>query len=128
MDLVRFINGMVDSEQTTVYVIPIIQLAEKLGIPRHLVEMRHLSTHNELPSLANLIVARNEILEWLKINYWIKQYEKLHIEIDNENENEKVEIIKQKKNKKQQEIETIESKVENIFQHYTRTYYNDQSV
>jgi hypothetical protein len=36
-------------------------IAERLGIPRVLVDLRHTATHNELPSLASLRVAAAQV-------------------------------------------------------------------
>jgi len=52
--LIRFVNGMVDTFQKGVYALPITLLAEKIRLPRILVDIRHEATHSHLPSLSML--------------------------------------------------------------------------
>jgi hypothetical protein len=47
------------------------------GLPRILVDLRHESTHNELPSAASLRLAADQALAWLQLNYWQRQAEHL---------------------------------------------------
>jgi hypothetical protein len=37
------------------------------------VDLRHESTHNELPSAASLRLAADQALAWLQLNYWQRQ-------------------------------------------------------
>ncbi|KAL4856922.1 Pre-rRNA-processing protein las1 [Chlorella vulgaris] len=48
------------------------------SLPRILVDLRHESTHNELPSLAALRLAARQGLGWLQANYWQGQSDQLH--------------------------------------------------
>lgn len=54
--LVRFVNEVVDNKQQGVFALPIAQLADNMNIPRLLVDIRHSSTHNQLPSLEVLLL------------------------------------------------------------------------
>lgn len=45
-------------------------IAQDLGLPLILVDVRHDSTHGALPSLALLERCRREALAWLRANYW----------------------------------------------------------
>jgi ribosomal biogenesis protein LAS1 len=49
--LVRLVNGLVDPLQLGAYARPIASLAQQLELPSWLVELRHASTHEDLPSL-----------------------------------------------------------------------------
>jgi len=51
MAIVRFINGMADPMQTGPYARPISMIAQRLGIPAEIVQLRHQATHEDLPSL-----------------------------------------------------------------------------
>ncbi|XP_020574001.1 uncharacterized protein LOC110020290 [Phalaenopsis equestris] len=51
----------------------ISDLADAVGIPRTLVDIRHESSHRCLPSLKLVRAASAKALEWLKINYWEPQ-------------------------------------------------------
>ena len=44
-------NGLVDPLQQGAYARPIASIASQIGLPLWLVELRHASTHEELPSL-----------------------------------------------------------------------------
>ncbi len=70
MALVRFVNEMVDPGQKGSYAQPITRLAEQIGLPRNLVDLRHSGTHDELPSLGVLELAIEQSLAWLRQNYW----------------------------------------------------------
>lgn len=82
-----FVNGLVDTGQKSSFAAPITHLAEKIGLPRVFVEMRHEATHNQLPTLSILRGARDQVslgvdsldqaLRWLHANYWQKQLEVL---------------------------------------------------
>jgi len=58
--LVRLVNEAVDSGQKGTYALPITHLAEKINLPRFLVDIRHNATHDELPSLSVLLLAYDE--------------------------------------------------------------------
>lgn len=49
--LIRLVNGLVDPLQQGAYARPIASIAAQIGLPLWLVELRHSSTHEELPSL-----------------------------------------------------------------------------
>jgi len=70
MTLVRFVNGVVDSGQKGQSASSVSKLADTYGLPRVLVDIRHESTHNKLPSLPMLRAAVQHALSWLEYNYW----------------------------------------------------------
>lgn len=71
--VVRCVNGLVDASQTGAYAMPVSALAQRIGIPLWIVDLRHESTHNQLPSLPVLRFAAQHLLAWLRTNYWAKQ-------------------------------------------------------
>ena len=77
ISIVRFVNGVVDSAQKGRVAASVSGLAGKVGIPRILVDIRHESTHNELPTLSTLRIGSRLALEWLRKRYWTAQ--KRHI-------------------------------------------------
>lgn len=77
ISIVRFVNGVADSAQKGRVAVSVASLAQNVGIPRILVDIRHESTHNELPSLSTLRIAAQQALTWLRQRYWTAQ--KTHI-------------------------------------------------
>ncbi|EDV24453.1 uncharacterized protein TRIADDRAFT_56260 [Trichoplax adhaerens] len=73
MSLVRFINSMTDLMQNKLYARPISYLANTIGLPDWLVDVRHEATHAGLPSLDVLRTACNVALDWLRTQYWESQ-------------------------------------------------------
>jgi len=71
--LVRFVNGVADSAQKSKIALSVASLANQAGIPKLLVDLRHESTHNELPSLSVLRIAAKQALQWLEGKYWEAQ-------------------------------------------------------
>ena len=71
--LVRFVNGVADSAQKSKVALSVASLASQAGIPKLLVDLRHESTHNELPSLSVLRIAAKQALQWLEGKYWEAQ-------------------------------------------------------
>ncbi|KAK1281409.1 hypothetical protein QJS04_geneDACA015022 [Acorus gramineus] len=51
----------------------ISQLAEDVGMPRMLVDIRHESSHRNLPSLPIVRLGSMKALDWLKSHYWEPQ-------------------------------------------------------
>lgn len=70
MAIVRFVNEVVDPEQQGQYAKPVSYLAERMSIPRILVDIRHAATHDELPELEYLLMGLEMTLNWLKEHYW----------------------------------------------------------
>jgi hypothetical protein len=71
--IVRCVNGLVDGSQKGAYAMAVSTLAQRIGIPLWIVDLRHESTHNQLPSLPVLRFAATHLLAWLRSNYWYKQ-------------------------------------------------------
>jgi hypothetical protein len=72
--IVRFVNGVADSAQKGRVAVSVAGLARQAEVPRLLVDIRHESTHNELPSLQVLRVAAEKALDWLLSKYWRAQH------------------------------------------------------
>lgn len=70
MALVRFVNGVADSFQTRLYAQPIAAIAERVGLPQWLVQVRHMATHEDMPSLAVCREATTLALDWLNCCFW----------------------------------------------------------
>ena len=73
MAIVRFVNGMVDVEQKGVYARSVQSIADDIGLPDWLVDLRHEATHAVLPSLQVLRAGCKFSLEWLDQHYWRAQ-------------------------------------------------------
>lgn len=71
--IVRCVNGLVDGSQKGAYALAVSTLAQRIGIPLWVVDLRHESTHNQLPSLPVLRFAARHLLAWLRVNYWTAQ-------------------------------------------------------
>ncbi|KAF8912949.1 Las1-like-domain-containing protein [Gymnopilus junonius] len=69
--ILRLVNGLVDPLQVGTYARSITSIAQQLGIPNWLVELRHASTHEDLPSLDLLREATRHALTWLLQNYFL---------------------------------------------------------
>lgn len=74
MAVVRAINGLVDTGQQGVYADSVASIANRMDLPSWLVELRHDSTHNALPSISVLQAASSLLLSWYYTNYWQKQH------------------------------------------------------
>lgn len=59
----RFVNGLVDVEQKQEYAKSIYLLADKIGLPRTFVDIRHQATHSQLPSIPVLRKSCNEVIQ-----------------------------------------------------------------
>ncbi|KAF8973866.1 Las1-like-domain-containing protein [Flammula alnicola] len=69
--ILRLVNGLVDPLQVGTYARSIISIAQQLGIPSWLVELRHAATHEDLPSLDLLREASRQSMLWLLNNYFL---------------------------------------------------------
>ena len=59
--ILRLVNGLVDPLQAGTYARPMAAIAQQLGIPSWLVELRHAATHEDLPSLGLLREAARQV-------------------------------------------------------------------
>lgn len=73
MALVRFVNGMADMNQRGVYARSVHSIAEEIGLPDWLVDLRHEATHASLPSQDTLRAGIRVALSWLQEEYWEAQ-------------------------------------------------------
>ncbi|KAI8613946.1 Las1-like-domain-containing protein [Chytriomyces sp. MP71] len=73
MAFVRFVNGVVDTQQKGMYAASVAGIAESLGLPTWFVDLRHAGTHDRLPSIALLRAGCHQALDWLNANYWVVQ-------------------------------------------------------
>ncbi|CAE6392889.1 unnamed protein product [Rhizoctonia solani] len=69
--LIRFVNGLVDPLQQGVFARPIYSLAAQIGLPSWIVELRHRSTHEDLPSIEVLREATHQSMQWLLSRYFL---------------------------------------------------------
>ncbi|KAG6891085.1 hypothetical protein C0995_014175 [Termitomyces sp. Mi166 len=69
--IIRLVNGLVDPLQLGAYARSIASIANQLGLPPWLVELRHAATHEDLPSLDLLRDAARESMSWLLHNYFL---------------------------------------------------------
>ncbi|XP_072976368.1 uncharacterized protein [Typha angustifolia] len=72
MAIMRLVNGFVEQAHKRTGR-SISQLADAVGIPRVLVDIRHESSHRNLPSLRLVRLACIKALDFLKSNYWEPQ-------------------------------------------------------
>lgn len=70
MALTRFVNGQLDPLQTGQTARSIGSLAEGIGLPHALVQIRHQATHEHLPSWPTLHAAVMHALDWLHSVFW----------------------------------------------------------
>eukprot|EP01039_Chlorochromonas_danica_P008867 gene8867-9779_t len=77
LTIIRAINGITEPSQQGYYVRSILTIAEELGLPGWIVELRHDATHGHLPSLSVLRAACRYLLTWYEKHYWKPQYEEL---------------------------------------------------
>lgn len=68
--LVRFVTGLVDGHQEKQRKQSMYTIAKTIGLPATFVELRHQSTHEQLPSLAKLRTAARKALLWIWDYYW----------------------------------------------------------
>ncbi|CAH0493620.1 unnamed protein product [Peronospora farinosa] len=80
--IVRCVNGLVDGSQKGAYALAVSTLAQRIGIPLWIVDLRHESTHNQLPSLSVLRFAARHLLAWLRTNYWEAQRLQMRRQVD----------------------------------------------
>ncbi|KAG5339894.1 Protein LAS1 [Termitomyces sp. T112] len=69
--IIRLVNGLVDPLQLGAFARSIASIANQLGLPSWLVELRHAATHEDLPSLVLLRDAAWESMTWLLHNYFL---------------------------------------------------------
>ncbi|CAE6482056.1 unnamed protein product [Rhizoctonia solani] len=85
--LIRFVNGLVDPLQQGVFARPIYSLAAQIGLPSWIVELRHRSTHEDLPSIEVLREATHQSMQWLLNRYFLPT-----LSPSNTTESERIEI------------------------------------
>ncbi|XP_046865094.1 ribosomal biogenesis protein LAS1L-like isoform X2 [Xenia sp. Carnegie-2017] len=73
MALVRFVSGIVDMEQKHAYARSMQSIADDIGLPDWLVDLRHEAIHASLPSMQVVRAGCRFALEWLKEHYWDSQ-------------------------------------------------------
>lgn len=65
-----FVTGLLDSHQDKLRKQSMYSIAKVIGLPATFVELRHQSTHEQLPSLAKLRSAAASALSWIRDYYW----------------------------------------------------------
>ncbi|KAI1391202.1 Las1-domain-containing protein [Hypoxylon trugodes] len=66
----RFVTGLLDSQQDKQRKMSMYSIAKTIGLPATFVELRHQSTHEQLPSLSKLRTAARKALDWIWEFYW----------------------------------------------------------
>ncbi|CAM1508401.1 Fc.00g052490.m01.CDS01 [Cosmosporella sp. VM-42] len=66
----RFVTGLLDGHQDKQRKQSMYAIAKAIGLPATFVELRHQSTHEQLPSLAKLRSAARKGLSWIWDYYW----------------------------------------------------------
>ncbi|KAI9898309.1 hypothetical protein N3K66_006669 [Trichothecium roseum] len=66
----RFVTGLLDGHQDKQRKQSMYSVAKTIGLPATFVELRHQSTHEQLPSLAKLRSAARKSLSWIWGYYW----------------------------------------------------------
>lgn len=61
MNLIRFVNLLIDNHQSTYFAQSMTTIATQLGLPLYFIELRHAATHEDLPSLAILKTATIQV-------------------------------------------------------------------
>ncbi len=82
MAIIRAVNGLVDPGQQSYFAQSVLVLAERLGLPGWIVELRHDGTHKQLPSISVLREATQYMLGWYNRNYWTPQLNNLQSLMD----------------------------------------------
>ncbi|EDO18514.1 hypothetical protein Kpol_2001p15 [Vanderwaltozyma polyspora DSM 70294] len=109
MTLVRFVNGLLDPTQQSMYAIPLHTLAKKIGLPSWFVDLRHWGTHErELLSLDMLRLASKEALGWLWNHYWNDE------ELEDSSEGEEEEITEKETGINLDDVEFILNEFQRI--------------
>ncbi|CAM9716790.1 unnamed protein product, partial [Chrysoparadoxa australica] len=75
--LIRGVNGLVEPGQKRSHATSVYALAEAMGLPSWLIDLRHNATHKDLPSLSLLRLAKDFLLGYLRERYWAIQAEHL---------------------------------------------------
>ncbi|TIC11285.1 Las1-domain-containing protein [Wallemia mellicola] len=68
--IIRFVNGLVDPLQQFSFARSIHDLAKQIDLPLKFVQLRHTSTHDNLPSLKVLTQSTIDAVDWLRTRYW----------------------------------------------------------
>ncbi|KAI5461176.1 Las1-like-domain-containing protein [Mariannaea sp. PMI_226] len=66
----RFVTGLLDGHQDKQRKQSMYSIAKTIGLPATFVELRHQSTHEQLPPLAKLRSAARKALLWIWDYYW----------------------------------------------------------
>ncbi|CAI9102892.1 OLC1v1001259C1 [Oldenlandia corymbosa var. corymbosa] len=72
MAIMRLVNGVIEKTRKKKEV-SIADAAGAIGIPRLLIDIRHESSHRDLPSLHLVRLASVKAVDWLKAYYWEPQ-------------------------------------------------------
>ncbi|CAH1775925.1 unnamed protein product [Owenia fusiformis] len=76
MAVLRYVNLIVEKQQEGAnWSRPMHVMAEEVGVPQWIVDLRNNVAHNNMPSIAVLRLAADFALGWLKQEYWETQLE-----------------------------------------------------
>lgn len=71
--VIRGVNLLTGLEQKAKNAMSVMGLAREIGLPDHLVDLRHSITHGSMPQADLLLTAVDELWNWLLMNYWDEQ-------------------------------------------------------
>lgn len=75
--ILRFVNAIADharkGKAKASMASSLAMSAERSGIPRYLVDLRHQAAHGSLPSWTSLAVGLQQALRWVEQKYWMRQ-------------------------------------------------------
>ncbi|KAI9309347.1 Las1-like-domain-containing protein [Cunninghamella echinulata] len=90
---IRFINGIEDSRQKGYYAKSLLSIADEIGLPIWLVQVRHAATHGDLPTLYMLRRGCIQALQWLYDNYWVLEINPEALQVIDEKTNFKLRTL-----------------------------------
>lgn len=133
MALIRFVNGLLDPLQQGNFAISLHSLARNIELPSFFVELRHMGTHEQIPSLEVLRLATDKALDWLFENYWSEIEAKNGADLKNgdgdiepeedldQNRDRVISILKAYKRIRKQNLDQIHDKTSNSGSKYWKT-------
>ena len=77
--LMRFVSIMTDQEQKGAFARSVMDLADNMGIPRWIVDLRNSIAHRHMPGLEPLRSGARACLRWLSRHYWQDQVERWYL-------------------------------------------------
>ena len=107
----RFVTGMTDMEQTSKYKQTMFDIANQVGLPESMIQLRHDIIHGEMPSLVALRIASQQSLEWLYDRYW-RYLDELREPLDETVDSDTL----------AEEIQTLKAKLKDVARNFVKSY------